>query len=175
MKRLSVFLAALAVLATAASCSKDNPVAPADDTHVQFTVQLLPSSEVPVVTNSEASGRGTAVIDFTLTKDIGGAITAAAVNYRVELSGFPSTMPGLTAAHIHQGAAGVANNPLQGSIISAGEVVFTNGVGNFSRLNVTTVSAANAQAIINNPAGFYFNVHSAANPPGVARGQLVKQ
>jgi hypothetical protein len=29
-------------------------------------------------------------------------------------------------------------------------------------------------AIINNPSGFYFNVHSTLNPGGVARGQLVK-
>ena len=30
------------------------------------------------------------------------------------------------------------------------------------------------QAIINNPAGFYFNAHSTLNPGGVVRGQLVK-
>jgi hypothetical protein len=37
------------------------------------------------------------------------------------------------------------------------------------------VDAALAQTIINNPAGYYFNIHTAANPGGVARGQLVKQ
>jgi len=26
-----------------------------------------------------------------------------------------------------------------------------------------------------NPAGFYFNAHTTANPTGVTRGQLVKQ
>jgi hypothetical protein len=31
------------------------------------------------------------------------------------------------------------------------------------------------QSIIDNPANFYFNVHSSLNPGGVARGQLVKQ
>src|SRR5262249_10815378 len=34
-------------------------------------------------------------------------------------------------------------------------------------------SPANAQSIISNPAGFYFNVHSSANTGGAARGQLV--
>jgi hypothetical protein len=29
--------------------------------------------------------------------------------------------------------------------------------------------------IIANPAGFYFNVHTAANPTGAVRGQLVMQ
>jgi len=35
-----------------------------------------------------------------------------------------------------------------------------------------SVSEANAQSIINNPAGFYFNVHSSANTGGAVRGQL---
>ena len=34
---------------------------------------------------------------------------------------------------------------------------------------------ADAQAIINNPAGFYFNVHTQAFQAGVMRGQLVLQ
>lgn len=172
MKRLSVIFAALAVLTI--NCSKDNPVAPANDNLVQFKATLLPANEVPVVAGTEAVGSGAATIDFTLTKDSAGAITSVTVNYRVELSGFPPTTA-LTAAHIHSAVAGVAGPVLQPSIISPGEVVFTNGVANFSRLNITTISATNAQAIINNPAAFYFNVHSSANPPGVARGQLVKQ
>nr|AAY89259.1 hypothetical protein [uncultured bacterium BAC10-10] len=164
----------MAVLVLVAGCSGSDTAPAADDTHIQFTAQLLPSSEVPPVTNSEASGRGTATIDFNLTKDSAGTITAVTVHYRVDLSGFPATMTGITAAHIHPGAAGTANSPLQGSIVATGEVVLTNGAGTFSRLYVTTVSATNAQAIIANPAAFYFNVHSAANPPGVARGQLVR-
>ena len=39
----------------------------------------------------------------------------------------------------------------------------TNGGGTFVRPSSPIDIAANAQAIINNPAGFYFNVHSAAN------------
>ena len=49
-----------------------------------------------------------------------------------------------------------------------------NGAVTLSRLNIA-ISAVNAQAIINNPAGFYFNVHTSANSGGVMRGQLVKQ
>jgi hypothetical protein len=36
------------------------------------------------------------------------------------------------------------------------------------------VPAAIAQQLLANPAGFYFNVHTLANPSGVARGQLVR-
>jgi hypothetical protein len=32
-----------------------------------------------------------------------------------------------------------------------------------------------AQAIINTPENYYFNVHSTINPGGVARGQLRRQ
>jgi hypothetical protein len=37
------------------------------------------------------------------------------------------------------------------------------------------VSADAAAAILANPAGYYFNLHSALNPIGVVRGQLAKQ
>ena len=37
------------------------------------------------------------------------------------------------------------------------------------------VSADAANAILANPGGFYFNLHSALNPVGVVRGQLAKQ
>jgi hypothetical protein len=50
----------------------------------------------------------------------------------------------------------------------------TNGSGSFEARGVTT-DAATLQSIIDNPAGFYFNIHSSTNPGGVARGQLVKQ
>jgi hypothetical protein len=42
---------------------------------------------------------------------------------------------------------------------------------NFTATGVA-VSATNLQNIVNNPAAFYFNVHSPTNPGGVARGQL---
>jgi hypothetical protein len=31
-----------------------------------------------------------------------------------------------------------------------------------------------ANSILANPAGFYLNIHTAANPGGVARGQLTR-
>ena len=37
------------------------------------------------------------------------------------------------------------------------------------------MKAVDAQAIVNNPPGYYFNVHTTANTGGVMRGQLVKQ
>jgi hypothetical protein len=174
MKRLPLLMAMLAVFAS--SCSKDNPTTPAvDDNHVQFKATLLPANEVApnTVTGPEASGSGTATIDFTLVKDSAGAITSGTVNFRVDVTGFPATTA-ITAAHIHTGAAGVSGGVLVTADVSQGQVVLTNGAVTFSRLNLA-LKAVDAQAIINNPAGFYFNVHTQAFTQGVMRGQLVKQ
>jgi CHRD domain len=175
MKRLSVLpvlLVALAIFST--SCSKDNPVAVVDDTHFQFKATLLPANETPTTpTGSEAAGSGLATIDFTVTRDSAGAITGGTANFRVDVTGFPATTA-ITAAHIHPGAAGVAGGVLVSAVVAPGEVVLTNGAVTFSRLNIV-LSAVNAQSILNNPPGFYFNVHTSAWPGGVMRGQLVKQ
>lgn len=174
MKRLSVIallVVSLAVLST--SCSKNNPVAPGNENFVEFKATLLPANEVPPIGNAESVGSGAATANFTLTRDSAGAIAAATVNFRVDVTGFPSTTA-ITAAHIHPGAAGVNGGVLVSANVAPGEVVLTNGAVTFFRGGLT-VNAANAQAIINNPAGFYFNVHSSLNPGGVMRGQLVKQ
>jgi hypothetical protein len=176
MKRLPLLIAVVAVFA--AGCSKDSPTTPAvDDTHVQFKATLLPANEAPtpILTGPEAGASGVATIDFNLTKDSSGAITAANANFRVDVTGFPATTS-ITAAHIHTGASGVAGGVLVSANVAPGEVTLTNGATTFSRLNITAgLTPAVAQSIINNPAGFYFKVHTQANVGGVMRGQLVKQ
>ena len=49
----------------------------------------------------------------------------------------------------------------------------SNGIGTISRNGQRATH--DAQNIINNPGGFYYNVHSTLNPGGFARGQLVRQ
>jgi len=171
MKRLFVILSALVLVA---GCSGDSDTAPAaDDNRAQFTANLTTANEAPPIPNpAEAAATGTAHIDFHLTKDAAGAITAATVDFRVDLASFPATSS-ITAAHIHTGAAGVPGAVLVTADVTPGQVTLTNGAGTFSRISLP-ISAANAQAIINNPAGYYFNVHTALNTAGVIRGQLVK-
>ena len=96
--------------------------------------QTLPKRERP----------GTAHIDFHLTKDAAGTITAATVDFRVDLTGFPGTSA-ITAAHIHPGAAGTSGPVLVTADVAAGQVTLTNGVGTFTRINLA-LGAANAQA-----------------------------
>jgi hypothetical protein len=174
MKRLSIIVAALAVFA--AGCSKNNPTTPAvDDTHVQFKATLLPANEVApnIVTGPEAAASGVATIDFTLVRDSAGAITSGTVNFRVDVTGFPATTA-ITLSHIHTGAAGVSGGVLVNALVAQGEITLVNGAASYSRLNIAMTSAQATQ-IVNNPPGYYFNVHTSAFPLGVMRGQLVKQ
>jgi hypothetical protein len=172
MKRLAIVFAGVLL---AAGCSRSNSSTSPSTTNpnfVRFTAALSPSQETPAITNAESTGSGTATIDLSLTRDAGGAISAATISFSVTMQGFPSTTV-VNIAHIHTGAAGVAGPILVNTTLAAGEVVLSGGAGTFTR-NGISVSAANAQAFIDNPAGFYFNVHTTLNPGGVMRGQLVK-
>ena len=63
--------------------------------------------------------------------------------------------------------------------LGTGEIVLANGsqsgIVKTGQTNGGTFTPAQAQDMINNPANFYFNIHSVLHSGGVARGQLVKQ
>ena len=172
MKHLSVFAVALGVLTAGCGSSPGGPN-PTVSLQPVFTSALSPASENPPIVGAEATGTGTATVTFDVTKDAAGNITASTATFVVNLNGFPAGTP-INAAHIHPGATGINGGVLISTGLAAGQVVLTGGSGSFTRV-VTGVDAAQTQNIINNPAGFYFNVHSTVNPGGVARGQLVKQ
>jgi hypothetical protein len=75
------------------------------------------------------------------------------------------TLPA-TAAHIHVGEAGVAGDVVV-PLAPPGE---SGAVGGCT----TGVDPAVIQAIMDNPAGYYVNVHNADFPDGVVRGQLAE-
>jgi CHRD domain len=174
MKRFAI-LACLSTL-MAAGCGSNNPTTPSTQPTV-FNVQLRASNEVPPVTNAENTATGTAVITIKPERDGSGTVTGGTIDFSVSMNGLQSNTV-LTAAHIHPGAAGVPGGVLIGTgLTSQDNVPISNGSASFSKLNVpangtTTTAAQNISAILANPAGFYFNVHTAANPGGVMRGQL---
>lgn len=174
MSRLSIL--AVAVTLFAAGCSKDSssPTTPTGPQNkFTFTVTTLPASERPnPVTNAESGGSGTVTITLNVTRDTAGQITGATTDYNGTFTGFPAGTV-LTAAHIHTGDATVAG-PTTNLVLSSGEVTFPNGTGTLVKTGVTFTVVDTANAIINNPSGFYFNIHTALNPGGVARGQLVR-
>jgi fibronectin-binding autotransporter adhesin len=162
MKRLALVAATILVFGAAGCGSKSNgPTTPSNTT--VFTVQLLPSNEVPPITNAESTGRGTAVVTVNSATNT--------IDFNVSLNSFPTTSA-LTAAHIHPGAAGVAGGVLIGTGLTSGNAPsLASGSATFSFTSVPATADQIAQ-ILAAPQNFYFNVHTTANGGGVMRGQL---
>ena len=171
MKHVAVVAVALAL--GAAGCSKSSTAPSTTPTKPTFTADLRTTNEVPPITGAEASGTGNATVTFDVTKDAAGNVTGGTATFVVNLSGFPAGTP-INIAHIHQAAAGTNGAVVFSTSLAAGEVTPVNGAGSFTKAGIAPADPAIVNAIINNPAGFYFNAHSTLNPGGVVRGQLVK-
>jgi hypothetical protein len=140
----------------------DNGTAPTNPPLV-FSALLSPANEVPPIGNAESTGRGAVQI----------MITGNTATFHFQLSGFPGNTT-VVGAHIHPGAAGVNGSVIVSTGVSgAAPVSLPNGTGTFDVAGIP-VDAATLQSIVNNPGGFYFNVHSPLNPGGFARGQLIR-
>jgi hypothetical protein len=171
MTRASVLAIVLTAFVAGCGSSSTAPSTPAS-TKATFTAQLSPSNEAPPIGNAESVASGNATITFDETKDASGTITAATATVVANVQGFPSGST-ITVAHIHTGVAGVSGGVLVPLIPPAGSVTLTaNGAGSFTQSQA--MDGATATSILNNPAGFYFNIHTALNPGGVMRGQLVR-
>ena len=109
------------------------------------------ASEEPTATAAGDVG-ALAVVDMTVDGATGDICVRATVT---GLSG------PLTAAHIHSGAPGV-NGPITVPLPVSGASV----------TGCVVATPAQAQAISDSPASFYFNAHTAASPAGALRGQL---
>jgi filamentous hemagglutinin family protein len=168
-------LVGIAVLA--AACGSSSPSSPSNTNPntVVFTAALSPANEVPPVTNADQSGSGTGTFRLDLTRDGSGAITAAKGTFVYSLSNFPANSQ-IILTHIHTGGPGVNGSPIVNSGLTAATAVqMPNGSVTNQTFSNIDVSPANAQLIIDNPNGFYFNVHTALNAGGAARAQLVRQ
>lgn len=139
---------AASILSLLAACGTGSGISP--PAPVVRSATLTGAQEVPAVVTA-ASGTGGVVVDPT-TKVITGAVKTTG-------------MTG-TAAHIHTGLIGVNG----GIIITLTETVAGSGVWNVPVPTVLTQSQYDALLAD----GLYFNVHSAANPAGEIRGQIVK-
>jgi hypothetical protein len=173
MKRTLILASILAVAFAASACGDDdNPNDPSTTLNPRFTAIMLAANETPpITTGPDAGTAGNAIVTLHLTKDGAGNITAATADFQVTLTGFTGST--ITNAHIHQGVTGVSGGIVWPSGLASGEVVLTNGAGGFTKTNLLPNDLATAQAIIANPANFYFNIHSSVNGGGAVRGQLV--
>jgi hypothetical protein len=177
MKRFAMAVCALLV---AVSCG-DGPTSPApgtpQPTQVNFTAALSSQNEVPPITNADSPARGEARIQMNLTRDSAGAITAASWNMVYDVTGFPAGTL-IVASHIHEAAPGV-NGQVRvdtGLTAATGVLLQSGAQSNLTYPNKSpqTDSVGIAQRILDNPNGFYFNVHTQLNPGGAVRGPLVR-
>ena len=173
MSRLRLVIAVPALALAAAACGNDSPTAPNSGALV-FTAALSAQNEVPPVSNAESEARGSATIFLDVQRDSAGAVTGSTATFSASLLSFPRGSSA-TLAHIHEGGAGVAGGVRVNTGLSpATAIQMPDGSGVLSVSGIP-VNATITNAIIANPAGFYFNVHTPVNPGGAVRGQLVAQ
>jgi hypothetical protein len=108
-----------------------------------------------------------------VTRDASGGLTAATGTFYFQLTGYPAGTT-IVGAHIHPAPAGT-NGPvvISTGLATANTVTLPTGTGDFVFRGVFSDPAI-VQQIVNNPAAFYFNVHSPNNPGGFSRGQLAR-
>jgi hypothetical protein len=174
MKR---FVMLALVLMFAVSCD-DSPTSPSDPNVAKFTAILLPSNEVPPITNADAGASGTMQLTMTVTRDAANNITGATYDFIVNVTGFPANTT-LTGAHIHNAGAGINAGVVVGLPLTATDSSLPTGQTTITKTGLSSTSATVpaaqvAQGIFNNPAGNYFNVHTTINGGGAVRGQLVR-
>ena len=169
MNRFTALVIGLSVLMVGCGGSTTEPSEGTSAT-TTFTVPLSPANEVPAITNADAGSSGTATISLIVTTDALGYVTAATANFQINVTGLP---PGTTVtdAHIHNGAAGTNASVYVNTGLSSGDVTLVDGTGSATK-NGINVPADKAAAILANPAGHYFNVHTTRSPDGAMRGQL---
>jgi hypothetical protein len=172
MKRY--LLVGVAILAAACGSSPSQP-SNTLPTKITFTAALNPANEIPPVTNADSSGSGTGTFTLDLTRDSAGTITAATATFVFSLTGFPAGTQ-IILTHIHTGGPGQTGSPIVNSGLTAANAVqVPNGSVQNQTFSNIPVPPADAQKIIDNPNGFYYNVHTVINSGGAARAQLVKQ
>ena len=171
MKRLA-FLLLAAVVVFMPACD-DDPVNPTGVLPLRFTAELRASNEVPAVTNVDKDATGTMTLTVTVTRNSANDITAIqSTDFVVNMAGFPAATP-LVGAHIHAAPAGQNATIFINTGLGNGEVTLSTGSGSFAK-SPGGVTVEQVQALVANPAGNYFNVHTAVNPGGAIRGQLVR-
>jgi hypothetical protein len=172
MRRLALFAVALALGAPA--CDDDNPVGPSNSGPIVFTAELRASNEVPAISNAESAAQGTVTITFSVPRDGSGNVTGDGVwNVQAAISGFVAGSA-IRLAHIHTGAAGVGGPIFVDTLQQATSPVPINDGSALINYESVLIRQSQAQTVLNNPAGHYFNMHSPLNPGGVIRGQLVR-
>jgi hypothetical protein len=158
-----------------AGCSSPTTSGGLNTTHT-FTATLLPASVVPRVTGGEETGRGAVTITLRVTANNSGVVTSATADFRATVNDFPFDSL-FQAAHVHRGNA-ACQSPcpvvIDTTAITAPGVLFATRAGVIEKNGVALNPPGLATEMLNTPGDFYFDIHTAANQNGAARGQHIK-
>ncbi|HMY72261.1 MAG TPA: CHRD domain-containing protein [Blastocatellia bacterium] len=141
------------------------------------TVTMSPAQEVPPVTGLSATATAAIVLNaprfMTASPTSGNTIA-----FNIAYEGFPANTT-FTGLHIHEGVAGANGGVVFDTGISpANPLISPTGKGTINipvTIGLTSGDAARRAALarmLGNPAGFYVNLHTTANPSGALRAQL---
>ncbi|MGH9851523.1 MAG: CHRD domain-containing protein, partial [Blastocatellia bacterium] len=139
-----------------------------------LTVPMTTAQEVnpPVPLPANASGTGTITVN-PVRRPTTGEVIGGSVTFTVQHE-IPANL-NIVGLHIHEQVAGQNGGiVIDTRITAANSVPTATGRGTIS-LEAAIITAAQLgalQRLIANPAGFYVNLHTSANPAGVIRGQL---
>jgi len=139
----------------------------------EFQVTLLPGNETPPVAGLSANA--VTSVPVYLLRNADGTVAAGTIIFDVNYRGFPPSTT-ITGLHIHQGAAGVAAAIVFPTDVNAttNKVASDTGNGNIFKI-VTIATPAGIKALnqlVQDPFGFYENLHTTVNPGGAMREQL---
>ena len=137
-----------------------------------FRAVMLPSNEVPATT---ANATGVADILAHVIRDSSGQIVSGSVDFLLHVNfAAAATATGL---HIHSGDSTVAGPVVIPTTLSAGNPQQLKAGGDIVRFQAQVTGEGTAltslRGMIQNPAGYYVNIHTTDFPGGAIRGQLV--
>ncbi|HEY3078438.1 MAG TPA: CHRD domain-containing protein [Chloroflexota bacterium] len=133
--------------------------AQAQSAPVSFLAAMDADHEVPLCPAASMSGAsGQAVLDVT-------DATAGTVHYRLTVSNLPDAP---NAAHVHQGAPGIAGPFVQPLTLMPGVSSGVIGDGTFTNPSLVALLQAD-------PTAYYVNVHTVLCGSGAIRGQLTSR
>ena len=150
-KRLALVIATLALVALPGAAAAVDPTQPA------YGDTMTGAQNVPPIATS-ATGQGT----FVISAD------GSTITYLITYSGLSGTV---TASHIHTGAAGVGGGAILPMTAGPSPMSGTLTAANFTAAGSITTFAEAVAAI--RAGATYFNLHTAANPGGEIRGQIL--
>jgi hypothetical protein len=162
-KRIILGVIAVASAAAFAACGSDTTATTTTVTPIIYTSTMSAANERPTPNASTATGSAV----YSLTGNI--------LSFTVTVNGLSGPA---TLSHIHVGNSGVAGGvivPFVTGSVASGNV--TSGTIDLSATisNGTSTITGDSLKVLLNSGNAYTNVHTALNPGGEIRGQIIKQ